>query len=211
MTPAATTKVTGPAGPASTAARLSADDFAVLFKQSFHSLYVVAVAVTRDAALADDVVQDAAVVALGKLDQFEPGTNFVAWMAQLVRYVAFNSKRKERLRRVSPLDANDMDRRPRQVGFAGAWAKQALGQSTELPDDQTDFDDYVMAGLRSLSDVARTCLLLRTLGEMTYAEIAAILGIPEGTAMSHVHRTRQLLRERVAAFDGGPATGGAPS
>lgn len=209
MTPAATTKVTGPVGPPVVAARLSADDFAVLFKQSFHSLYVVAVAVTRDSALAEDVVQDAAVIALGKLDQFEPGTNFVAWMAQLVRYVAFNSKRRERLRRVSPLDVNDMDRRSQQIGFAGAWARQALGQSAELPADQNDFDDCLMAALRSLGDVARSCLLLRTLGEMTYAEIAAILGIPEGTAMSHVHRTRQLLRERVAAFDGGRASGGA--
>ena len=33
---------------------------------------------------------------------------------------------------------------------------------------------------------------------MGYREIGAVLGIPEGTAMSHVYRTRQLLRKRLA-------------
>jgi RNA polymerase sigma-70 factor (ECF subfamily) len=55
-----------------------------------------------------------------------------------------------------------------------------------------------MRALRGVSEVARACLLLRTLEGMPYARISELLQIPEGTAMSHVHRTRQFLRERLA-------------
>lgn len=176
------------------APKLRPEEFARLFTQSFHTLWLVAVGMTRDAALAEDVVQDAAIVALGKLDQFERGSNFIAWMSQLVRYVALNTKRKERLRRVASIDAVDMDREaPPDSG-----QPIPLSREMALSADQPHFDDRLSAALAALSDVARSCLLLRTLGNLAYSEIAEILQIPEGTAMSHVFRTRQQLRDAVA-------------
>src|SRR5213079_264175 len=73
-----------------------------------------------------------------------------------------------------------------------------LGRHGELPADQAFFDDHVTKALNSVSDVARACLLLRTIEQMEYSEISRLLQIPEGTAMSHVHRARQHLRERLA-------------
>jgi RNA polymerase sigma-70 factor (ECF subfamily) len=52
--------------------------------------------------------------------------------------------------------------------------------------------------LGDVGEVARACLLLRTLEGLEYAEISRLLEIPEGTAMSHVHRTRRYLRDRLA-------------
>lgn len=183
------------------APRLSEAEFARLFSAAGSTLYLVAAGITHDAGMAEDVVQEAAIVALGKLDQFEVGTNFSAWMSQLVRYVAFNVKRKERLRRAGPLDAHEMDRASRGGEGAFDWVHLALGKSPQIPVDQPDFDDNIMAALGKVSDVARSCLLLRTLGDLAYSEIAAILAIPEGTAMSHVHRTRLLLRDCVREYD----------
>ena len=48
--------------------------------------------------------------------------------------------------------------------------------------------------MKRLEETARTCLLLRTLRDMPYREISLLLDIPEGTAMSHVHRARQAMR-----------------
>lgn len=180
---------------------LSRSDFASLFTQSFPTLYLVGLGITRDAAIAEDVVQEAAIIALEKLDQFQVGTNFSAWMSQLVRYVAFNVQRKERLRRAGPLDTNEMDRRTPSDGTTVDWVSLALGKGAQIPADQPDFDDSIVAALNKVSDVARSCLLLRTLGDLAYSEIAAIMAIPEGTAMSHVHRTRQLLRESAQEYD----------
>src|SRR3954464_6498042 len=171
-------------------------DFAAHFEASFRTLWLVAVGITGDRAGAEDVVQEAALLALGKLDQFEPGTNFRAWMAQMVRYVALNHARKRQKHRAAVLGPE-----LEELGsLAGSHQESALrlGRHGELPADQAFFDDHVIKALNSVSDIARACLLLRTIEQMEYSEISRLLEIPEGTAMSHVHRARQHLRERLA-------------
>lgn len=171
-------------------------DFAEQFQASYRVLWLVAAGIIGDRSAAEDVVQEAAMHALGKLDQFEAGTNFRAWMAQMVRYVALNHLRRRQKHRAAPLtDAVPSSPKPE------ASAALELGGHGELPSDQMHFDDRVMAALNSVGDVARACLLLRTIEQMEYSDISKVLGIPEGTAMSHVHRTRQHLRERLAGFE----------
>ena len=189
---------------------LSPDEFADRLKDSFRVLWLIAVGITRDAAAAEDVVQDAAMVALGKLEDFDRTTNFTAWMSQTVRFVAYNYSRKEIRRRASAIDPVDMEGHAvaptgRELGFDGL----AAARSGRLPTEQTHFDDAVVRALESVSEVARSCLLLRTLADLDYAEISRLLGIPEGTAMSHVHRTRAALREQLAPFYPRAANGGA--
>jgi RNA polymerase sigma-70 factor (ECF subfamily) len=74
----------------------------------------------------------------------------------------------------------------------------------QLPPDQMAFDDDLMAALNNVNDTARACLLLRTIDGMEYAEISKLLDIPAGTAMSHVHRSRQFLRKRLTAPSASP-------
>src|SRR6185503_13659537 len=81
-----------------------------------------------------------------------------------------------------------------------AWTPAPANERAPLDPGEADtgaFDDHVVAGLRELGEVPRACLLLRTLRELSYAEIAELLEIPEGTAMSHVHRARLALRARL--------------
>ncbi|HEV8606736.1 MAG TPA: RNA polymerase sigma factor [Tepidisphaeraceae bacterium] len=180
-------------------------DFSAQFEASFRTLWLVAVGITGDRGSAEDVVQEAALLALGKLDKFEPGTNFRAWMAQMVRYVALNHARKRQKHRAATLGP-ELEETGALASSDAAQTALRLGRRGELPADQAFFDDQVIKALNSVSDVARACLLLRTLEQMEYSEISKVLGIPEGTAMSHVHRARQHLRERLA--DKGPASPG---
>lgn len=169
--------------------------FAVQFKASYRVLWLIAMGIVRNAAQAEDVVQEAALTALGKLDQFEPGSNFVAWMGQTVRFVAMNQYRKERKRRAAPLEETFVDAADTFNAADGGLRLTAGGQ---LDKHQTQFDDRVAQALEKLGETARVCLLLRTVENWEYAEIAQALNIPEGTAMSHVHRARQFLRERLS-------------
>ncbi len=57
--------------------------------------------------------------------------------------------------------------------------------------------DPVMNSLNGLHETQRTCLLLRTVLELPYREIGKMLDIPNGTAMSHVHRARQQLVDQL--------------
>jgi RNA polymerase sigma-70 factor, ECF subfamily len=169
--------------------------FAEQFQASYRVLWTIAVGIVGDASLAEDVVQEAALLALEKQDQFEPGTNFRAWMAQMVRYVALNQARKRHKHRTASLQPDSPI--PMPINGAG-YEELRLLERGELPPDQTQFDDRISSALQSVSEVARACLLLRSLENLEYAEIARLLDIPEGTAMSHVHRTRQYLRSRLA-------------
>lgn len=175
---------------------IDTEQFAELFRDAARVLWLIAAGIVRDASCADDVLQDAAIVALGKLDQYASGTNFTAWMSSIVRFVALNQARKQRRHQHGELDPNtagldsgqSSEPQVRDRPGAHSGAPRTPGQL---------FDDEVQDALAEINDTARACLLLRTVEGMGYARIATLLDIPEGTAMSHVHRSRRFLRERL--------------
>lgn len=200
---------------------LSAEKFAALFQESARVLWTIAAGVLGHPSEAEDVLQEACVMALGKLEQFEPDTNFAAWMGSFVRNVALNHRRK-RLRRatetVDPHGAHELHGGNGRDASRGA-RDHAAGEATEgapfgLPIDergslrehQAAFDDRVLGALCELAEEPRATLLLRIVLGLSYREIAGVLGIPEGTAMSHVHRAREALRERLSDEDDASAS-----
>ncbi|MEM9453281.1 MAG: RNA polymerase sigma factor [Myxococcota bacterium] len=210
---------------------LTAEGFARKFRECAPMLWCVAAAIVGDRARAEDVLQEAAMIALGKLDAFEVGTSVQAWLAQIVRYVALNHRRREQRRREQRrreqrhLDQRRKEPQHRQPRHLDQWPgipatrDQARGSEHEprlslvgedpepvgvsprgeLVPGQRHFDDTVVAALDQLGDTARACLLLRTVMDLDYREIGEILGIPEGTAMSHVHRARTRMRRTLGA------------
>jgi RNA polymerase sigma-70 factor (ECF subfamily) len=174
-------------------AALTPAAFAAQFEGSWRKLWCIGAAVVGDRAQADDVLQEAAMIALGKLDQFDPRTSFSAWMAQIVRFVALNHARRRQRTSAVTLE-------PYTVAATGEQSSTHVPITSQgkLRPDQRTFDDRVLAGLRSLDETPRACLLLRVLLDMPYRDIALALDIPEGTAMSHVHRARTSLRQRLA-------------
>ena len=139
------------------------------------------------------MIQEAALVALSKFEEFRPGSSFMAWMSKIVQFVGRNQVRSRRRRRTVNLEAVAGEVVAQEAPTGAGW----LGDS-QLSADQPHFDDRVMTALQRVAQVPRICLLLRTIDGMEYAEIARLLGIPAGTAMSHVHRTRQFLRQELA-------------
>ncbi len=156
-------------------------------------MWLVAAGIVGDRSMADDVVQEAVVVALRRLGQFEPGTNLKAWTARIVRNVALNAQRNETRRQTAMASASDLFESSKTVR-----PDRLTGPSDSKNVADHGFDDRVTVALEGMEDVARACLLLRTIGELQYPEIADLLEIPEGTAMSHVHRARRELRGRLA-------------
>lgn len=179
----------GSPSPGESAAAGERNEFARLFRGAYRSLWGVAVGVVGNAHLAEDVVQEAAVIAMDKFDSFTPGTSFAAWAGQIVRNVALNSLRKERRRSSKAASVGFLD----EVAEAGDQSPSAPGPTSA----KLAADSNIAEALAEVSDIARACLLLRTLEDMDYARISAVLGIPEGTAMSHVHRTRKVLRGKL--------------
>lgn len=171
--------------------KLTGEAFASRFRECQRKLWWVAVSVLGRREQVDDVLQEAALIAISKLDEFDPDTCFEAWMAQIVRFVALNDARK-RSRRAT-FTGTDF---PDIASTSQSVASPIRSDGTIVP-DQSAFDDSILHAINRLPEVARTCLLLRALEGLSYKEIAELLSLPEGTAMSHVHRARLAMRDAL--------------
>jgi RNA polymerase sigma-70 factor, ECF subfamily len=173
-------------GPAPAA--LTREEFALMLVDARPKLWLIAAAVTGDRSIADDVVQEASIVALGKIGEFRRGTSFESWMGQIARNVALNSRRG---RKRSVLALTKLRFQPVAI--------QASAAST----GGVFVDDRLEAALNTLDPVARLCLVLRIVAGLPYETISAICDVPEGTAMSHVHRSRARLRTVLSGQEEG--------
>jgi len=192
-------------GPAQSGSRLSEAEFAGLIGRVRPALAIVATAVLGDRVEADDVVQEASVIGLASLDRFTPGTSFEGWMAQIVRNVARNALRK---RARNPARATGGDALINHAARSGhAAGAPAVSGDGSVP-NPAHFDVEVQRALQNLDETSRVCLLLRTVGEMSYAQIAAITELNENTAMSHVFRSRRAMREFLTSGSGNFERGG---
>lgn len=139
---------------------------------------------------ADDLVQDAVVRCLQAAHQFQPGTNFKAWMFTILRNLFYNEGRKNRVK-LDPLDEMN----------AGAHA---------MPPDQQaglEFDDFRRA-FWHLNEEQREVLILVGASGMSYDEAAAICGVAVGTIKSRVSRARAQLARVMEGGGLGSRTSG---
>jgi RNA polymerase sigma-70 factor, ECF subfamily len=156
--------------------------FDELYRQSHATLQVLAAALVgrTDAA---DLVQDACIVGMSRFESFVPGSNFTAWMSAILRNLALNHRRGER-RRMFRLRLFSAARRE--------WTE------TWMSKPNSALDERLLSVVNALDDEQRACFLLKIVREHSYAEIAAILDIPEATARSHVFRARKQLLVQLA-------------
>ena len=167
---------------------LSPEQFASRFESASRKFWCLAVGILGCQHQAEDVLQEAALTGLRRLDSFQAGTSFDAWMARIVRFTAFNAARRHY--------------RKREIGVQESLAAgdpqphhaRILDGKGGLDPDQEHFDDSVVRALEQLGEMPRASFLLRTLMDLSYGEISDLLGIPEGTAMSQVCRARAALR-----------------
>lgn len=183
------TSAAGQPRPIAGSGSLSREEFASRYLSCARTLWCIAAAVTGRREGAEDVVQEAAVIALGKLDEFEAGTSFEAWMSQIVRFVALNSRRRSIRSKVSAAP-------PASLEASGAPGARDAATPADGGDPEPN-DERLVEAMGELSETARTCLLLRVVSGLSYREISRVLSVPEGTAMSHVHRSRKQLRQRL--------------
>lgn len=165
----------------------SSFDFSAEFQRHYRSLWLVAMGIVSNGADADDVMQEAAIVAIRKLNTFTPGTSFRAWMGEVVRNVGLNRRRQNvrYTRRFGHSAAAGNLADIEENGGGRAQAAAAAGDAS--------IDEGLLEALEQLGDVPRTCILLRCVEGLGYPEISQLLDIPKGTAMSHVFRGRREL------------------
>lgn len=144
-----------------------------------------------DAALADDLAQDAFLRAYRGLARWRGDARLSSWLYRIA-YNVFLSHR-ERARR-QPLPAEVEDAAAREDGDRGdAEAPDAAGERTLLQHD-------LERAMAALSPPERVALTLAYRDGLSHAELAAVLGCPLGTAKSHVLRGKEKLKRQLAGW-----------
>ncbi len=162
------------------------------------SLYSSALRMTRNAADAEDLVQETYLKAYRAYERFEAGTNLKAWLHRIQTNTYINDYRKKQRRpdETDLADVEDLYLYRRLGGLEGA----RIGRSAE--DDLLDLfaEHEVKEAVESLPDHYRLPVLLADVEGFAYKEIAEILDVPIGTVMSRLHRGRKLLQKQLYEF-----------
>jgi RNA polymerase sigma-70 factor (ECF subfamily) len=157
------------------------------------TLYATAYRLTGHAARAEDLVQEAYVLAWNKFGQFERGTNFKAWLFRILILSAKNEGRAQRKQPVALSDETALNLSTRASDNGPPAAAVSLNYGAFVDDD-------FKRALDRLDEDHRTVLLLVTLGELSYQECAAALSIPAGTVMSRLFRARKQLQSELREY-----------
>lgn len=158
--------------------------FGDLVRRHQDRLYNAVVHIVGCPSDAEDVLQDAFILALTKLSTFQGKSSFFTWIYRLTVNCALSQRRRKRPLRNSDLPA---ERGVEEVPDRGEMPMDRLLRNEALT--------LIVAALDRMDDQFRVVLVLREIDQLDYAAIADVLDIQLGTVRSRLYRARMQLRE----------------
>jgi len=162
------------------------DAFAVLVHRHSASLLALAYRMLGNLADAEEAVQDALVSAWRRLPDFRGDATFRTWMYRIVTNRCFTLLRGHAppvsLNAVPEPSAHDPQGEPARAAESAAAGEALARALRNLPPDQ------------------RACWILRELHDMSYAEIAQVVGHSEPTVRGRLFRARRTLMKEMASW-----------
>jgi len=154
------------------------------------ALYAFALKLARARDDAEDLVSDTLLRAFERWDQYRLGTNIRAWLFTILYHVFVSRKRRVDAREVHAPDDSE-----------GWSAFEAVGEIDPEGRFYDSFiDDEITQAIDALPDEYRAAVVLSDLHDLRYAEIAEILGVPEGTVKSQLFRGRRILQKKLVDY-----------
>jgi RNA polymerase sigma-70 factor (ECF subfamily) len=149
--------------------------------------YNLARYLTRDAALSEDVVQDAVLRAFRAFGQFRGGSPR-AWLFAIVRNCCRSAQVVPVVVHESGLSEATLAEL-REQADPGLTPEEAAVRRTEI--------ERVRLAIEAIPEPFREAVVLRDLEDLSYAEIAEATGVPIGTVMSRLSRGRSMLAKEL--------------
>jgi RNA polymerase sigma-70 factor, ECF subfamily len=140
--------------------------------------------VLQNAEDADDAAQEAFLLAWRHIARYDPARPFTPWLMRIVMNAAADLRRKRRVRSTEPIPVSALS-------------------AEAAPDEEahrTLFRVELEQALAELPERQRVAVVLFDAEGYAHADIAAMLGVPEGTVRSDVFHARRALRQALAAF-----------
>ncbi|HUF36514.1 MAG TPA: sigma-70 family RNA polymerase sigma factor [Gemmatimonadales bacterium] len=170
-------------------------EFEALFNPLLPMAFGTAMRLTRNHAEAEDLVQDAALLAYKGFGSFERDTNFKAWFFRILTNAFYSRHGKEKHERANlsteDVPALSLSARTAEAGMQGGEADPAASIMDRIDTEQ------VAAALDSLPTEYRVVATLYFIEDFSYQQIAEVVGCPVGTARSRLHRGRRMLQKAL--------------
>ncbi len=165
--------------------------FAAEAMQYAPQLYSAAMRMTRNAADAEDLVQETYLRGYRSYATFEEGTNLRAWLFRILTNLNIDrGRREQRAPAFEPIEEGDY--------FLYNRLEEAGGSSDEERIVERLSQDEVVSALAAVPHDFRDVIVLVDIGDFSYTDAAQILDIPVGTVMSRLHRGRRVLKQELA-------------
>jgi RNA polymerase sigma-70 factor (ECF subfamily) len=159
------------------------DAFERLVRRHLRVAHAVAPRHVANAADADDVVQDAFLKALQRLEDCRDPEHFRAWLLTIVRNRAHNVRAREHVRDADSLDVVDP-------------ASDAPDPSRRVED--RELREEVEVAMRALTDLQRNVFVLHDMEGLDHGEVAGHLSISRASSRFNLHVARKALRDRLS-------------
>jgi RNA polymerase sigma-70 factor (ECF subfamily) len=150
-------------------------------------------ALARNAADADDLVQETFLRAYGAWNSYEPGTSCKSWLFTICRNIYLRDMRRNE--RMVSSDDPEVD----SMAAAGFYQRVVQDGVHAMLDD-IDLRAALKRAIASLPDEYRTAVVMIDVQDRSYAEAAEALEIPIGTVRSRLFRGRRMLREQLVVY-----------
>jgi RNA polymerase sigma-70 factor (ECF subfamily) len=154
---------------------------------------------TGDRALAEDLAQETFVKAFRSLAAFDTTRRLSSWLFRIAHNTAIDAMRRSRPPQAAPpagLDAGDPT-------SADAPDEPSTPPAPD-PVERRELGNALEAALAELRPDQRAAIVMRYESGLSFDEIGTVLGVPEVTARSHVHRARKELARLLTASGWAP-------
>jgi len=157
-------------------------------------VYVTAISILRNQGDAEEVAQEAILKAFAKLSSFRGECKFSTWLIQITYNEAKMRLRKDRRHLYESVD--DL-----RQGDEGDYAPRDFADWRPIPSELLESRQVVQAledAINSLSVRYREVVNFRDMQGLSIKETATLLGIPEASVKTRLHRARLQLRDTLA-------------
>ena len=151
--------------------------------------------ITGDRAMAEDLAQETFVKAFRSLAAFDTTRRLSSWLFRIAHNTAIDAMRRSH----PPPDSIDAAH-----PASAAGSHEPAAPSGPDPVERQELGRALQAALAELRSDQRAAIVLRYENGLSFDEIGIVLGVPEVTARSHVHRARKELARLLTASGWAP-------
>ena len=156
--------------------------FEDMYQRFFKDVYLFVFSISKDRQIAEDITQETFFKALKEIKNFRGDCSVKSWLCQIAKNLYISQMRKKRM-----ISLEDMDAVPNQIS------------ATNIEQEYIQKEDKlsVYKVLHFLDEPYKEIFLLRTLGDLSFKEIADVFHKTESWARVTYHRARLKIQEAL--------------